>query len=155
MKTKSILLLILTLIIGFVLGILTSSQIRFHKMRPVKVFFSEDRFREGFYNTIKPDDRQKSELDPILDRYAKINSDLQTTFRKEMESSIKNFRKEIDSKLTDEQLARLKEMDKKRQEMFRHGRSRHDHDYDRSHDTLRHHDKEFNSSSSEDSTGNK
>jgi hypothetical protein len=35
---------------------------------------------------------------------------------------MKEFRKEIDSKLNKEQLARLKEMDDRRQEMIRQGR---------------------------------
>ncbi len=127
MKTKTILVLILTLIIGFVLGMLTSAQIRYTKLRPVKVFFSEERFREGFYHTIKPDEKQKAGIEPILDKYARINSEIQSSFRKEMDASVKNFRKEIDSKLTREQLARLKDMDKKRQEMVKHKR-KHYHD---------------------------
>lgn len=122
MKTKTILVLILTLIIGFVLGMLTSAQIRYTKLRPVKVFFSEERFREGFYHTIKPDEQQKAEIEPILDKYVRINSEIQSNFRKEMDASVKNFRKEIDSKLTKEQLDRLKEMDKKRQEMIKNRR---------------------------------
>jgi hypothetical protein len=125
MKTKTILVLILTLFIGFVLGMLTSAQIRHSKLRPVKVFFSEERFREGFYHTIKPDDRQKAEIDPILDKYARINTEIQSKFRKEMDASMKNFRKEIDAKLTKDQIARLKEMDQKRQEMIKNRRKHH------------------------------
>ncbi len=72
MKTKPILLVIITLIIGFVLGMLTSAQIRFHKLKPVRVYFSEERFMEGFYKTIEPDDKQKAEIEKILEKYAKL-----------------------------------------------------------------------------------
>jgi len=132
MKTKLVLLLILTIIIGFVIGWLTSAQVRLHKLQPVRMYLSDDRFREGFYKVIQPDEKQKAEIEEILDRYAKHNSEFQQDIRKNIDSSMKAFRKELDSKLTKEQLARLKEMDEKRQEMIRHNmRNRQDSTYDR------------------------
>ncbi len=142
MKTKPVLLVIVTLIIGFVLGMLTSAQIRYHKLKPVKVYFSEERFRDGFYRAIQPDEKQKEKIDIVLDKYAKINSSLLTNFRKELDASMKEFRKEIDSNLTKEQLVRLKEMDERRQEMIRRNRQNHGNDtlnskYKRWHDMNR------------------
>lgn len=122
MKAKPILLVIITLLIGFILGMLTSAQIRFNKLKPVRLYFSEERFREGFYKTIQPDEKQKAEIRKILDKYAKLNSNLQGTFRKELDVNMKEFRKELDARLTYEQLARLKEMDQKRLEMIRKSR---------------------------------
>ncbi len=119
MKAKPILLVTITLIIGFVLGMLTSAQIRYHKLKPVRVYFSADKFREGIYKAVEPDEQQKVKIDLILDKYAKINGDLQSNFRKSFDANMKEFRKEIDSNLTKEQLVRLKEMDEKRQEMIR------------------------------------
>jgi hypothetical protein len=128
MKAKPIILVITTLIIGFVLGMLTSAQIRYQKLKPVRVFFSEERFRDGFYRTIQPDEKQKTKIDLILDKYAKINSDLQNNFRKELDASMKEFRKELDLNLTKDQQARLKEMDDKRQEMIRQNRMNREND---------------------------
>jgi hypothetical protein len=128
MKAKPIILLILTLIIGFVLGMLTSAQLRLNRLKPVRLYFSEERFRDGLYKTIEPDEKQKEEIEKILDKYAKINSGLQENFRKSYESNMKEFRKEIDSKLTKEQLVRLKEMDDKRQDMIRQFRRDHRND---------------------------
>jgi histidyl-tRNA synthetase len=122
MKAKPVLLVIITLIIGFVLGMLTSAQVRFHKLKPVRMYFSEERFREGFFNAIQPDEKQKAEIVEILDKYAKLNSNLQTDVRRELDSNIKEMRKELDSKLTKDQLARLKAMDERRQEMIRQNR---------------------------------
>ena len=82
MKTKPIIVVIVTLIIGFVLGMLTSAQIRYQKLKPVRVYFSEERFREGFYRTVQPDEKQKAKIDLILSKYAKINSELQNNFGK-------------------------------------------------------------------------
>jgi hypothetical protein len=119
MKTKSVFLIVGTLIIGFILGMLTSAQLRYQKLKPVRVFFSEERFREGFYKIIQPDEHQKVIIEQVLDKYAKMNSDLQNKFRNDMDANLKDFRKELDSKLTKEQVARLKEMDEKREEMIR------------------------------------
>ncbi len=128
MKAKPILIIIITLIIGFVLGVLTSAQIRYHKLKPVRVFFSEDRFREGFYQAIQPDEQQKAQIDHVLDKYAKLNSELQNSFRKKLDANMKDFRNELDLNLTKEQIARLKEMEERRQEMIRHNRKIHEND---------------------------
>jgi hypothetical protein len=122
MKAKPVLFVIVTLIIGFVIGMLTSAQIRFHKLQPVRMYFSEERFREGFFNAIQPDEKQKAEIEVILDKYARKNSDLQSSLRKEFDSNMQDMRKELDSKLSKDQLARLKDMDEKRQEMIRQSR---------------------------------
>ena len=127
-KTKPILLILATLVIGFVLGMLTSAQIRYHKLNPVRVYFSEDRFRDGFYRAIQPDEMQKAKIDLVLEKYARINSELQKNFRKELDESMKNFRKEIDAYMTKEQLLRLKEMDDRRQLMIKHNSRIHDGD---------------------------
>jgi hypothetical protein len=138
MKTKPIIVIIATLIIGFILGMLTSAQLRYHRLKPVRVYFSEERFRDGFYRTIQPDEKQKAKIELVLDKYARINSELQNNFRKELDTSMKDFRKELDSNLTKEQLARLKEMDEKRQEMIRKNRMNHDDDSSFSRNDRRH-----------------
>ncbi len=128
MKAKPILIIIVTLVIGFMLGMLTSAQLRYQKLKPVRVFFSEERFRDGFYQAIQPDEQQKARIDQVLDKYARINSDLQNNFRRQLEANMKAFRKEIDSNLTKEQISRLKEMDERREQMIRHNRRIHDYD---------------------------
>lgn len=122
MKAKPILLVLITLVIGFILGMLTSAQIRLNKLKPVRLYSSEERFREGFNKTIEPDEKQKAEIQKILDKYARLNGDLQSDFRKQLDSNMKEFRKEIDSRLTKEQIARLRDMDERRQEMIRQNR---------------------------------
>ncbi len=124
MKTRPVLLGIITLIVGFVIGMLTSAQLRLNRLKPVRMYFSEQHFREGFYKAIQPDEEQKAKIDLILDKYAKLNSETQSNFRKELDTNIKAMRKELDSNLTKEQLARLKEMDERRQEMMRQERER-------------------------------
>jgi hypothetical protein len=130
MKVKTILLFAATLIIGIVIGMLASAQLRLNKLKPMRVYFSEQRFRDGFYSAIQPDEAQKAKIDQILDKYARINSGFQSTFRRSLDSTMREFRKELDSNLTSEQLARLKELDEKRQEMMRDARRRNSHNDD-------------------------
>jgi hypothetical protein len=122
MKAKPIIFILITLIIGFILGMLTSAQIRYHRLKPVRVFFSEERFRNGFYEVIQPDEKQKTTIDQLLTKYAGVNSEIQNDFRKRMDSTMKEFWKELEPSLTKEQLARLKEMDNRRMEMVRDNR---------------------------------
>jgi hypothetical protein len=117
MKAKPIIIIVITLIIGFVLGMLTSAQIRYHRLKPVRVFFSEERFRNGFYEVIQPDEKQKETIDQLLSKYAGVNGDIQNDFRKKLDSTMKEFWKELEPTLTKEQLARLKDMEKRRTEM--------------------------------------
>lgn len=127
MKAKPIIIIVITLVIGFVLGMLTSAQIRYHKLKPVRVFFSEERFRNGFYEVIQPDEKQKETIDELLSKYAAVNSGIQSDFRKKMDSTLKEFWQELEPSLTKDQLARIKEMDRRRQEMER-GFRRNSHD---------------------------
>ena len=122
MKAKPIIIIVVTLAIGFVLGMLTSAQIRFHRLKPVRVFFSEERFRNGFYEVIQPDEKQKETIDQLLSKYAGINSEIQNDFRKKMDSTMKEFWKELEPSLSKEQLSRLREMDRRRMEMIRENR---------------------------------
>lgn len=122
MKAKPIIIIVITLVIGFILGMLTSAQIRYHRLKPVRVFFSEERFRNGFYEVIQPNDKQKETIDQLLSKYATVNSEIQSDFRKKMDINLKEFWKELEPSLTKEQLARIKEMDQRRQEMERGSR---------------------------------
>ena len=122
MTTKSIIPALTTLIVGFLLGMLTSSQLRSQRLKPVRVFFSEERFKEGMYEAIQPTEAQKTQIDKILDKYSRLNSEAGAAFRRDFEVRMENFRNEIDANLTPEQKVRLKELDKQRQEMNRNRR---------------------------------
>jgi len=122
MKLKPVLLIVLTLIIGFILGMLVSAQIRYQRLKPVRIFFSAERFREGFYSIIQPDEKQKQTINLILSKYAKANGSIMSDFRRKSDSLMKEFWKEIEPNLTKDQLERLHEIDRRREEMIRRGR---------------------------------
>ena len=122
MKAKPIIIIVITLIIGFILGMLTSAQIRLNRLQPVRVFFSEERFRDGFFKMIQPDEKKKESIDLLLSKYAKDNSLIQNDFRQKLDSLMKDFWKELEPNLTKEQIERLKHMDQRRMEMIRQNR---------------------------------
>lgn len=140
MKIRPVILVVITLAIGFLLGMLTSAELRSHRLKPVRVFFSEEKFREAMYNAIQPSDEQKLKIDAILDKYSRINSEATSSFRKEFESRMEVFRNEIDSILTPEQIARMKELDAQRQKVIRERRGEFGRDYHKhgTRDSLRH-----------------
>lgn len=122
MKAKPIVLITVTLIIGFILGMLTSAQIRYTRLKHVRVYLSEDRFRDGFYRMIQPDDKQKESIDKVLIEYAKQNSSIQGDFRRKMDSTFKELWRDLEPLLTKEQLEKMKEMDKTMEMMRRNRR---------------------------------
>jgi len=122
MKIRPIVLVVVTLTIGILLGMLISGQLRSYRLKPVKAFFSEEKFREAMYSAIQPSDDQKVKIDAILEKYSKLNGEAASVFRKEFESRMEKFRGEIDSILTHEQLVRMKELDEQRQRMVKSGR---------------------------------
>jgi len=123
MKTRPVILVIVTLIIGFFLGMLTSAQIRNQRLKPVRVFFSEEKFREGMYQAIQPTEDQKVKIDEILDKYSRMNSEATAAFRKEFGVRMEKFRIELDSNLTPEQIIRMKELDEQREKMIKSHRN--------------------------------
>jgi len=139
MKTKSIILALTTLAIGFLLGMLTSSQLRSKRLNPVRVFFSEERFKEGMYQAIQPTEVQKAKIDQILDKYSKLNSEAGEVFRKEFEARMIGFRSEIDANLTPEQAIRLKELDEQRKKLDKQRKriKSREKGYDKKHDRSR------------------
>ncbi len=119
MKAKLIILVITALALGFILGMLTSAQLRLKKLEPVRTYFSADRFREGFYRIVEPDEAQKTKIDQIFHKYSRANNELHSSIRKEIDANFKAMRKELDSVLTKEQIEKLREMDARRQEMIK------------------------------------
>jgi hypothetical protein len=122
MKARSVIIGVIILIIGFVLGMLTSAQIRYHRLKPVRIYFSEERFREGFYNVIQPDKEQKEKIDNVLSKYAGVNSEIQNDFRKKLDAMMKDFWNEMEPNINKDQFERLKQMDERRMEMIRQNR---------------------------------
>ena len=123
MKAKPILIVLGSILIGIIAGFLISAQLRHKRMESVRVMSSERHFREVLYRAIEPDEELKSQLEPILERYGKEGRELQKEFRSSFEIYNENYWSEIKALLTVDQLEKLEEFSKKREEEMRRFRS--------------------------------
>ncbi len=123
MKVRPFFLMIITLLIGFLLGILTSAQLRHKRMKPLRIYSSEQQFRDNTFRLIEPDEKQLEVLDEIISRYGKEGSELQRNFRREFDALMNNYWSELKPELTDEQLNRMDEILKERRDAMRRFRS--------------------------------
>ncbi|MCH7658312.1 MAG: hypothetical protein IIB05_08350 [Bacteroidetes bacterium] len=118
-KIKSGILLLTTLMIGFVIGYLTSTQIRESRIRELRNFGSAEGFKFMMEHMLELDDEQKEVIRPIVDKYAKENFELMKSFRGEFILLINDFRNELKPHLTNEQIRRLKEFGERGKELRR------------------------------------
>ena len=118
MKTKAILVIVITLIIGFILGMLTSAQIRHSKMKEMRTFLSGKDYAEMMLNVIQPDEEQKAKLEEVMSKFYITTREMQAGFRNDFDSVTAEFKKEIDTLLTKEQLEKVRELEIRNREMM-------------------------------------
>jgi hypothetical protein len=85
-------------------------------MKPVRIYSSEDRFRNDAYKFIQPTDEQAELINPIIKEFAKSNRDLQREYRRNFEELVQKHFSDIKPFLTQEQLDHLNDMEKMRSE---------------------------------------
>lgn len=109
MKTKPVLIIIATLIIGFVIGFLTNGQITKSKIDKFVKFGTHEGFKGMYYRVIQPDDEQLKVIDPILDKYGELIHENVSTMQESMKELHQKMVGEIEPFLTEEQKLRLEE----------------------------------------------
>lgn len=110
MKTKPVLIIIATLIIGFVMGFLTNGHLTHQKIRRFVNQGTHEGFKERLYHVIKPDEKQLMQIDTIVDRFAeKIHSSIISS-RKEIDSLNMELENGLKPFLNPNQLERLSEI---------------------------------------------
>ncbi|MBS0011640.1 MAG: hypothetical protein KFF49_09540 [Bacteroidales bacterium] len=119
MKLRITLLIVLTLLLGFAIGMLTSAKLRHKRMNPVRIYASEQYFRDHLYKIVEPDSIQKEELNAIIVRYGRELNELNAIFRKDIEELMDKQWKEIKPVLNRDQIDELEEFDRNRREMMK------------------------------------
>ncbi|MCD6565148.1 MAG: hypothetical protein J7K53_04315 [Bacteroidales bacterium] len=122
-KIKSGIFLLTTLLIGFVIGYLTSTQVKENRIRELRTFGSAEGFKFMMEHMLELDDKQKDAIMPVVDEYAKKNFELMKNFRGEFSVLMKEFHKELTPYLTPEQIERLNEFGKRGREIRGRGES--------------------------------
>jgi len=113
MKLKSIIIILATLIIGFVIGFLTNGQITKKKIQSFVRMGTSEGFKERLYHVIKPDELQRSEIDPILEKYSIKIHDAIIDSRDEMKSINESMMEELEPYLDEDQIERMEKAHKR------------------------------------------
>jgi hypothetical protein len=108
MKTKSILIIIATLIIGFIIGFLTNGQLTKSRIQSFVKMGTSDGFKNRLYHVIRPDELQRAEIDPILEKYAEKIHESVVKSREEMSIIGDEMMEELEPLLDDDQNFRMK-----------------------------------------------
>jgi hypothetical protein len=124
MKTKPVLIIVATLIIGFVIGFITNGQITKTKIDKFVKSGTHEGFKGKYYRVLQPDEDQMKSIDPILDKYGSLIHENVTTMQQSMKELHQKMVTEIEPYLTEEQKVRLEESIKRfeRGEKMRRGK---------------------------------
>ncbi len=120
-KIKSGIFLLTTLLIGFVIGYLTSTQVKESRIRELRTFGSPEGFKYMMEHMLDLGDEQKDAIKLVVDDYAKKNFELMKNFRGEFSVLMKEFHKELTPHLTPQQIERLNEFGERGREMRKKG----------------------------------
>jgi hypothetical protein len=124
MKTKSKMILILsvTLLIGMILGVLISGTLRHHHFRKT---IHRMRTQEGLIykieKIVQPDETQKKVIKEILVKHSKSLHELHIFSRNKIESTMDSLKQEMKSILTTEQMDKFTRWLKDKKDIWEKG----------------------------------
>lgn len=110
MKNRPILIVIITLVTGFVIGFLVNGQITRHKFTKFMNQEYNIAFKQRMMEIIRPDESQIEDIEPILDDYAeKVHESLRDS-KQDLNALRDEMLEEIVPYLNERQITRLKEV---------------------------------------------
>ncbi len=109
MKTKSIIIILSTLFIGFVTGFLVNGQLTKSRIQSFVKQGTHDGFKMRFFDIIDPDEAQRAAIEPILEEYAEKTNEIVESFREEMKSIHDEMILKLEPYLDKEQIERIKD----------------------------------------------
>jgi uncharacterized protein YneF (UPF0154 family) len=109
MKIKAILTIVISLLIGFVFGYITSGQVTKREMRKRHSHSYHEMFIYRTLQVIKPSEGQKDTLMPIIVNYAEKSMVLKNTVSLEFDSLMHQMSKDLKPFVSEEQFQKLEE----------------------------------------------
>jgi hypothetical protein len=106
-RTKSVLILIITLLLGAAIGFEISEIMIKKKFDQINAFRKQHGFVQMFENIIKPDSKQKPLIDSILLKYHKKMQAVERSGMEQVGLKIDSMQTELKKVLTEEQKSRL------------------------------------------------
>lgn len=104
---KYSLIIVSTLLIGFILGFLVNGRLTHHRMEKMKESFSKQGFSGEFLHMLRLTPDQMEQLQPILKKYGEENRQMMERNREEQRLIFQNLEEEITPYLTAGQIERL------------------------------------------------
>lgn len=120
-NTKTVLIIVGTLVIGIVIGALGSGFVVHRFAGRMAEARHRDMFVERMVELIDPTPDQEPRVRDILTRHAEKFSVLADGFHEDASALLDSLRSELDPVLTDEQKARLEERHERFGKTFKHG----------------------------------
>lgn len=111
-KTRAILSLLFSLILGFVLGFFVSQEIVRHRVKDVESLSSYESFKTRLYTIIEPNADQIQQIEPIIEQFSDKMEGLKKRFRSEYGKIIQDFHNELKPFLSEEQVGKLDQFPK-------------------------------------------
>lgn len=108
MKLKVTFIIVITLVLGIVVGFLLNRTYSQRRVRNILSRRSPEFFVTFYERILEPDTKQSKLIREILDTHAKQVSDIRENFQEELQSLFESMKAQIDPILTPEQKERLK-----------------------------------------------
>lgn len=125
MKTRPILIIIATLIIGFVVGFLVNGYITRQKFQRFVDQDHQNALRHRMMDIIHPDADQTKEIEPILDEYAQQVHNSMMQSRTEIQTLHEKLIDDLEPYLNEQQMERLNRAHKRLDRMMKNRPGRH------------------------------
>ena len=106
-RYQIIILVSVTLIIGFAIGFLVHGRMVSQRINTMKNYYNETGFGREIMRIIQPTEEQRAQIVPIFREYAQKNRDLIETYHEDQGELFKELKEEVDKYLTEEQIKRL------------------------------------------------
>lgn len=107
MGTKSILMILMTLIIGLVIGFLIAGAFARHRVQRFATMREPGHMAGFLERMIDPDESQREAVRAVLQKHSRLFLELHSRFEDEMMALRDSLRKDLDPILTEEQKKRL------------------------------------------------
>lgn len=107
MKTKAILTILISLLVGFILGFITEGQIVKRDRNKWRRISYSQMFENRILRKIDPTDSQKEQIMPVIKSYSQKMSDFRKITSQRLDSLRTEMNNELKQYITDEQYSRL------------------------------------------------
>jgi hypothetical protein len=106
-KIRIIAILLAMLSLGFIIGFFSNGWLHHRRMAHFLQYRTEAGFRQAALEMLSPSPEQLDELNPIISEYARLNRDLNHSYRRDFDALQMSYFNELEPYLTEKQIDKL------------------------------------------------